>query len=54
MKSHKTNKAKRTVRSCRNHGACEWCNGNRTIHTKRQKSAVLDELKQWKRGTNND
>jgi hypothetical protein len=29
-------KSKRFDATCRNHGACAWCRGNRTHKTKRQ------------------
>jgi hypothetical protein len=36
-------KAKAIDRSCRNHGSCPWCKGNR-LHstTKRKESVCLD------------
>lgn len=37
MKKHKTNKAKRVSRSCRNNGYCYHCVGNRTYQSKKGK-----------------
>ena len=34
--------AKRVDKSCRNHGTCPWCLGNRTISTKRREPAKED------------
>lgn len=36
MKWRKTNLAKRVSRSCRNHGECPWCRGNR-LHNNRKR-----------------
>jgi hypothetical protein len=35
-------KSKRFDRSCRNHGSCPWCEGNRTIQLKRELERVYD------------
>ena len=38
--------AKAVSRSCRNHGACEWCKGNRLHNAKRKMSKeVKDEIR---------
>lgn len=38
-------RSKSIFRSCRNHGACEWCRNNRTYRNRKelQKSEVKDE-----------
>lgn len=36
MKKRKTNKAKRSVKSCKNHGDCCFCKGNRTFQAKKE------------------
>lgn len=30
-------KSKKIDPSCRNHGGCSWCEGNRLYHTKKEK-----------------
>jgi hypothetical protein len=35
-------KSKRFDRSCRNHGSCPWCEGNRTVQFKRELERVSD------------
>lgn len=35
-------KSKSFDRSCRNHGSCPWCEGNRTIQFKRELERVYD------------
>ena len=39
--------AKLCDKSCRNHGGCPWCMGNRMINTRRGKSALEDDLKEF-------
>lgn len=39
--------AKRFDSSCRNHGGCEWCFGNRTASSRRREEASRDELKDY-------
>ena len=34
-------------RTCRNHGGCEWCLGNRTYKYKKNSQKMLDRLKEW-------
>ena len=43
MKKRKTNRAKQVDSSCRNHGDCPWCLGNRTYSTKKHYVDVDDE-----------
>lgn len=40
--------AKAIARSCRNHGACEWCRGNR-LHKFRDKRPPMPEEQPWGR-----
>lgn len=40
MRSRKTNKAKRVCNSCRNHGWCPTCRGNRTHATRKRIAAT--------------
>ena len=39
-------KSKRFDKSCRCHGGCGWCEGNRTIQTKKVKVKIFDGLKE--------
>lgn len=39
--------AKAIDRTCRNHGGCEWCKGNRTYKYDKQKERAEQELKAW-------
>lgn len=34
-------------KSCRNHGGCEYCLGNRTIRSQRQRESIDEQLKEW-------
>lgn len=43
--NRKTNKAKRVSKSCRNHGSCVWCRGNRTAANRRRIQSALDAAK---------
>ncbi len=38
--------SKRHNRSCRNHGGCSWCEGNRTLQTQRARDAANEQLKE--------
>jgi len=38
--------AKAVVCSCRNHGTCEWCRGNRTHNTNRKMEKAKAEMKE--------
>ena len=38
-------KSKRFYKSCRNHGSCDYCRGNR-LHKHRKQPTVEQELKQ--------
>lgn len=41
--------------TCRNHGGCEWCHGNRTHKNDKRELAVEQELREYvKRSGNND
>ena len=33
--------------SCRNHGGCSWCEGNRTYRYRRDLKAALEEMKEF-------
>lgn len=37
--------AKAIDRTCRNHGGCEWCKGNRTHENEKRKLKCEQELK---------
>lgn len=39
--------------SCRNHGGCDWCLGNRQYHYKRKERRYDDELKNYLKGDDN-
>lgn len=32
--------------SCRNHGTCEWCRGNRTNNTNKKREKAISEMKE--------
>jgi hypothetical protein len=32
--------------SCRNHGSCEWCRGNRTYNTNKKREKAISEMKE--------
>lgn len=32
--------------TCRNHGTCEWCRGNRTHNTKKKREKAISEIKE--------
>jgi len=34
--------------TCRNHGACPWCRGNRLYSAERRRRAADEQIKQWK------
>ena len=38
--------AKAVDRSCRNHGSCEWCRGNRTHNTNKKMEKAISEMKE--------
>ena len=42
MKKRKTNKGKRFLKSCKNHGSCSWCTGNRMHQVKKAKEKSKD------------
>lgn len=33
--------------SCRNHGGCDWCLGNRTHKNDKRQKSMDDQLKEW-------
>lgn len=33
-------------KTCRNHGGCEWCTGNRLYKTKKQEKKALDKMRE--------
>lgn len=37
--------SKRVDRTCRNHGSCDYCKGNRLYSTKKAMDAVKDKMK---------
>ena len=40
-------------RTCRNHGSCPWCKGNRTFFDKKWRlKSKSDELSNWSIGPN--
>lgn len=39
-KKHPYTGAKRVSKSCRNHGSCEWCRGNRLHNTYKKEEQV--------------
>ena len=39
--------AKAIDRTCRNHGSCGWCKGNRTHKTNKQELRQEQELKEY-------
>lgn len=49
MKWRKTNRAKRVDRSCRNHGGCSWCKGNRLHQAERAVPADERHQIEWAR-----
>ena len=47
--------AKAIDATCRNHGSCKWCEGNRTHKNDKRELAVEQELREYvKRSGNND
>lgn len=38
--------AKTIDRTCRNHGGCEWCRGNREYANRKRKDVTVDKLKE--------
>lgn len=42
--------AKAIDRTCRNHGSCEWCKGNRTHKNKKRELKVIQEVREWENG----
>lgn len=38
--------AKAVDYSCRNHGTCEWCRGNRTHNTNKKREKAIAEMKE--------
>jgi len=47
--NYKYNFAKRVDPSCRNHGSCSWCEGNRRYQDKKSKEKCKEELTKWKK-----
>lgn len=43
-------KAKAFDRTCRNHGSCKWCEGNRLHSARRRLLAAEDDLEQFDEG----
>lgn len=42
--------AKAVDRTCRNHGSCEWCKGNRTYKNSKKELKNEKELKGYENG----
>ena len=42
--------AKGIDRTCRNHGGCEWCKGNRTHKNDKSELRQVQELEEYERG----
>ena len=42
--------AKAIARSCRNHGSCEWCRGNRMYKNDKKKLKLKQEIEEYKNG----
>lgn len=40
--------AKAIARSCRNHGSCEWCRGNRLYGNDKREMGTRQEIEEWK------
>ena len=47
---HELTGGKRVDPSCRNHGDCPWCKGNRTYNEKRDRIKAEYEEKEYKKG----
>lgn len=43
-------KSRRFDRTCRNHGSCPYCRGNRLYSARKAERAAQSEVKQWERG----
>ena len=41
--------AKAIDASCRNHGGCPWCEGNRMYRANRQEAAIKEQLREYTR-----
>lgn len=42
--------AKAVDRTCRNHGSCEWCKGNRTYKNCKKELRIEQEIEEYKNG----
>lgn len=40
--------------TCRNHGSCSWCLGNRTAKNNAKRKNAENEIKKFKKGIDND
>lgn len=38
---------KKVDKSCRNHGNCPWCSGNRTFKSRAEKAKAQQEIKEY-------
>lgn len=47
MKKRKTNNGKRVDSTCRNHGSCDWCKGNRLHHSDKGIMVSNEQLKEY-------
>ena len=43
--------SRRFDHTCRNHGSCSWCEGNRTYTSQRNLERTRDELDHWEEET---
>ena len=42
--------SKRIDRTCRNHGGCDWCKGNRLYSTQKELERVKEQVKERIKG----
>lgn len=42
--------AKAIDRTCRNHGSCEWCKGNRTYNNRKEELRSEQEIEEYESG----
>jgi hypothetical protein len=42
-------KSKAIDRTCRNHGSCPWCEGNRLHNSKSKKEQADDQIEEYKK-----
>jgi hypothetical protein len=39
--------SKAIAKSCRNHGSCDYCQGNRSYKNKKREQKMLDKMREW-------